>query len=284
MPKKAFGWTSSANVYWFGELDAAFRANCSAVLKVSLDDSAWNELQAVVRGYSMALSFEYSNPSLTEQIDRLKRARLICDSLISIMETLKSQELGRVLSSVVAESWESLRGLGAEYDRAELSIQSDIDSILKEAHLSGQITADDIVSRWKVSGWLAAPMPTDDLLLRLQEFSGALWHAEKRIKTELVSTSGASFEALVGHLDDWGSRHGIPLSVTKLDEYGHGTLTALVALIGRQIPLLTDGDGRRLAKQMCWPSVTEVSLAGKVIKARKAYRKRQKTEISEGGL
>jgi hypothetical protein len=89
---------------------------------------------------------------------------------------------------------------------------------------------------------------------------------------EHFAVEGSAWVEFVGQLSEWLAASGFPTGASKSNAFGNnGKITALVKAINEIIPEQVDSEGKRLPRQMRRVSISDDSLAGSIIDARKEY-------------
>ncbi len=286
MPKAVLAHTSSADMVWSGELRGDFRPEVENIVGAVLSDEAWHGLCRAVIGYSMLLSHEHSAVSLGQQAKAVHKAVVACSNFIDALQTIQRTEYGTLLSGLVTDKWEEIRGREAEAERNQKVMAADIDalngrwqSVLRDENEPEDGEQASIgwqfIREWKANGRIETPSVGEDLLVQLWEVQQALkvTHAEIKSAKTFKNTKGEAFEHLVGRLDEWQENHGLGIGASKQGVHGsYGKLTNLVKAIIGEVPILRDADGKPEAKQIRRHIASDLALAEAVLDARVQYR------------
>jgi hypothetical protein len=277
---------------WSGELREDFRPEAEGIVGTTLTDEAWHGLCRVVMGYSILLSHEHNAVSLSEQAKATHKAVVACEVLIEALQTIQQPQYGTLLSGLVTDKWEEVRGRQRDAERNQSAMADDIDALdgrrLSLLRSDGEPEEEEgsvgweLIRSWRSAGRIEVPSVGEDLLVQLREVQHALKIAHSEIKSGKTykTVKGEAFDALVGRLDEWQDRHGLGIGATKQGDHGsYGRLTNLVKAVLAEVPILRGDDDKPLDRQIRRPVVSDASLADAVLEARTDYRSRKQGEL-----
>jgi hypothetical protein len=285
-PRTKQAWTRSADVIWRGEPVACFRIQACGILGRHLSEEEYGGLCRVLFAYSLLLNHEYQAATLKDHKKAARDVLIATEALLAAIEHADQPEMGSVVRAAMAETWDEVYDHGAEFERNQASMVSDIKSLLVERgddDPGAEARAWEVVRGWLGGGQTTYPSQPADMIVLLHEFRDAanLYNAKLKTGRAHTSTMGHAWIEFVGQLTEWMTSCGFLTGPSKGATYGnHGRITYLVKAINDQIPILTDESGKRLPNQMRRAPIEDGSLSGSIIKAQAEYvRLRRRGEL-----